>query len=470
MQVVNSTFNQELAAMERTQSAPLVFTYRAEFVCGNQRIGSQKILSSDNVRDYRDAWTDDFVIECVFPIGTFYNRVMPFKSNLRVALFVTPVDEIASGQRLDIGISSELYRATILTPSDQRMASRHSQFGDEEKTNQLGFVRIKFQLQSLAAERFRTWLWGSNFHNCVPGAVVEGVLSKISDAINIQLTDKIKGVTMWEPNNKTPRRHVILPANLKAYQVPDYIQNEAGGVYSAGFSFYLQNLQWYVWPTFDFSRFNRAKKSATFLIIAPNQRNSTERTWRQTERQIIIAITGGAQHLDTTDQQAYNFGVGTRFAKASQVMSNVGTAAGNKFVTDRGLATNEYNLINRGPNLQFSPVSERRATDNVFRESSEVARRAGGVLMLTWQNSQADLLDPDMPCRVMYADEDGLPVELEATLLETHTQIVPVKEGLVDQRYNAITVVKLFVQKDLPEAVQYYNEDPVDMYTPPKAI
>lgn len=471
MQLAGTTFMEELAEIESQPDIPIVFSYRLELKAGRDIIGSHKVLGLDIIRNYRENWADEIIVQAIFSVGTYYEKIVPMKSQITAVIYRTPIGSIANAQELGIGISSETYRATLIELSDEQIASNYAQLTKEEQGNHLGFKMVSFQLQSQAAERFRTWMLGIPAQNQNPGKVLEAALNAIKDAINVQLTEKIRGVTMVEPNNQSIRRHVIVPHGTEAVKIPHFLQNKCGGIYSSGLSFYLQDLMFYVWPTYDITRFYRARETVTFMIVPPNQRPGQEKTWRKTPRSLFVLITGGVQHIDNTEGEAYNAGVGVRYSKASSALDGLRRVSGNRTTIDRSVNNSEYVSVDRGPNnLRYSPQSPRKITDNPYRESSELAARAGGFLMVTWQNSYPELLKPDMPVKVMYSDKDGIPKELNGTLIESHTYVEPVQIGLIDQRHQQVTTVEIFVQKDRNEALSFYEGDVADTYTPPKDI
>lgn len=337
MDLRNSTLDFEVNAIASAGQVATMFDYSAELICGGKPVTPVKILGIDIVRDYRRAYLDEIVVECAFWAGDFLYDVLPYKSNISMVIYTTPVGEVSGADNLGLGIGSEYYKATMLSPTDERMSSRFPQFTSREAANHTGVARIKFQLQSPAAERIRLWSVGVPVLDQTPGDTLRGIFSAVSKAVNLQLTDKIKGVEMFPPNNQEKRKHILIPHGMKLHQVPHYIQNKCGGIYSAGLGFYLQNLVWYIWPLYDLKRHAQARESLTFIIISPNQLNSTEKTWRSTEKQTIVLITGGAQHLDNTEESFYNQGSGVRFTKASSVVSSPGVATDdNRFIVSRG--------------------------------------------------------------------------------------------------------------------------------------
>lgn len=457
MELIATTFINEVDEIERSGPKSLNSLWEVQFLIGKDLVLPHKLLSIDFLERYAGAYAPETVIEVVFGLGTYMYRVLPYKSAIRATLFRTVKSETTLEANLDVGIRNETLRAIPISSMNEQITGNLTQMSDEDTGNQLGFVRVKFELQSIALEQLRMMTFGANFINEVPGNVLHGVITKFSRSINTEQQFSVPGVNMYPPHNTERRSNIMIPHNTPLMELADYLQKNEGGIYRTGLGFFLKRNMWYIWPLFDLTRFNSAEQTLTLLLIPPNQRPSSERTYRTTTRQVIVLITGGSEHADDTEAELYNQGNGIRFTDSRKVLGGFGQSKGNRSIMDRGANNTEFVGIKRPSGLNNLRTSAN--TDNIYHEASKLSSRAGARMMLVWQNSDPTLIKPNMPVKVSYI-KDGIPVELNASLLEAHTYVQPAKAGYVSSAHVTSTVLTVFVEKDTPEIKEYLATNP----------
>lgn len=467
MGIENSTLYNEVQSVFNSGDKDAFYYWECQLHAGGKTHIPYKLISIDTVRNFVASYSDYIVLEIAMGGGTFAHEVAPFKEDLTVTLIKTPIGMIQTSPDLEKGITSQTFRATLIKADLDLSSGNSTEMGNKETADLISIRQVRFQLQDMALEQLRMASTGTIFRAKTGEQIIMALLTKMSQALNVDADNQIPGVTMVKAHNQEPREHIPIPQGMPLVDVPDYIQNKAGGIYSTGFSYYLQKGFWYVWPTYDLSRFDTSPKTITIILLPDNRFTEVERTYRVTANQVIILITGGTQHVDDSESKILNEGNGVRFADSRKLMDGFSTSGDNKAVAQRTYNATEVTAIPRVNKLNM--VATRKPTDNSFAEMSRLASRNGSIMTCLWENSDIDLIRPGVPVQVMYTKDD-LPIVLKACILNLHTFTFDATPGMDNRRHVSKTAMTLFVEKDLPELLEYKSTNPVDRYTTPSSI
>lgn len=404
-----------------------------------------KVFSIDIQRLYDEHFADHVLLDVTVPLGTFTSMIMPNKEELTVSITRIPLGEVQLSDDIDDEVVVKRYRAIITNETLHTVTSDSGVLENPENANLSDIVRFEIQLLDIGLEEIRLREVGGIYRDEIPGNVIKYILTDLSNDLNLAEEDAILGVDMVEPDNRLVSKHVIIPHGTKPQDIPALIQDECGGVYNTGIGCYLQNGIWYVWPEFNVKRFDSGTKTLTIINLPPNRYPGVERTYRTTDNQVIILSTGEVTQKDFSHHGQLNKGSGTRFAHGDRIMDGYGVVKDNKFFLDRSKNLTEVNLINR-PNYSVAPTSYKRITNNLFSETSRIAKRQGSFVNLVWENSQPELLYPGMPVKLLFLDKDEI-VEVEGVLMRCHHFIYDNREGLIRGRHICNTSMVLFMDK-----------------------
>jgi hypothetical protein len=436
----------------------------AKLIVGSKYFDVYKVISIDILRDYAISFADKVVIEVAVPGGTFIRDILPYKEDLKLQLITHPLST-QFGRPKDEEIVTKTYRATLIqTESPDTASSNPLVKAETDSLNLMSIRRISLQLQDVLMEQLRLVSLGTVVRQATPEQIVKGLVTQGSRMINVDQENALKGITMIEADNEEIQTHVIVPHGTKLTEIPDFIQNTVCGIYSSGLGFYLQNSMWYIWPLYNFERFDTTSRTLTVILVPENKFNSIEKTYRTTANQVIVLITGGAHHVDDTEEKLLNEGNGIRFADSRRLIEGFGKVKGNRVSASRSENGSEFVGIERASKLHH--VSKMNSSNNIYREASRLAARKGSRMMVNWQNSDPNLLSPAMGCQVIF-ERDGVPITLKATLTGSHTYVSTAESSVSSKRHLTNTVLSLFVDKDLPELKDYVKGSVIDQYSQP---
>lgn len=444
--IENSSISQEIQQIVNNGVTPTHFQWTASLVADKYTVPIQQVNEIHIVREYDNHYSDEVRVNVTMTLGTYMNRVYPYKDNLTMTLYKKTVGEVSNSAAsvATPGIENHKLRAVLVNAKDHILEGNSSIVRNEETANLAGVINVEFQLLDLALEQIRMQTVGTVMRKTTPGDAIKYFMTSISRAIQVDGVNTIKGVDMVDPDNTTVRDHIILPHGLKFSDVPGWIHQHMGGVYNGGFGFYLQAGIWYVYPLYNLDRWNSTPKNLTLLTIPPNFMPGMDRTYRKTNNQVIALLTGESKHLDDTEGRQLNHGNGLRFTDASKVLEGFGTAKDNKYAIQRVLNNTEFLAAPRRTGLNNTQLSPRRITANNFYEMSQMARRFGSHLQVKWENSDPGSLYPGMPVKFIYS-ANGKINEIYGTLLKAHHFMGSVTPGLLNNRFVTNTVMTLFL-------------------------
>lgn len=459
-----STLVNEISSIVGAPGDNPTWYYEAAVLVGENQFTAYKVISMDTLRDYGTAYADKIILELTLPAGTFLHDILPFKEDLRV-LLVKRTQSTLFGIETDKPIKQTVFRATLLqTDSPLVASSEQAAKAGRAALNLMDIRRVSFQLQDIVMEQLRLVTFGTVFREIRPGDLLKGLFSRTSDFVKVDQENSIKGVTMVDADNVEMQNHLVIPHSTKLIDIPDLLQSELCGIYNSGLGFYLQNKMWYLWPLYNFKRFDKAAKTVTIILIPSNKLQGVEKTYRTTQNQLIIIVTGGTIHSDNSEAKLLNEGNGVRFPDSRRMIEGFGAVKGNKVVADRGANGSQFVGVPRVSKLNV--VQSGKMSNNIYNETSKLASRAGSQMMVNWQNSDPDLLTPAMACQVIF-ERDGLPVTLDACIVGSHSQVSSPETSTASKRHLTNTVLSLFVDKNLPELKEFAQSGKVDQYSRP---
>lgn len=417
-----------------------------------------KLLSIDINRDYLNNYADLTIVDAVFPLGVFQNFLLKNREDLKAELVRFPkawreevTEPLPSPD--DEGPIVYMYRAVLLEEKDftEVVAGVNNQTQAEMDLRDV--IRIEIQLLHPALEEIQKMEIGGIYRDEVPLLVSRYILTHLSDQLELPEEERIWGVDMVEPDNEEEYEHVILPQGTKPWDAPRLIQRDWGGCYNTGIGCYLQDHLWYLWPQFNTKRFDITEKTLTVFNIPPWRYRQVEKTWRLTDRQLIILATGDKDHIDNAHHTQLNEGSGERFTHGDRITAGFGETHDNRFTMERKKNNSEYVAVEKEGYLMVG-VSDHNVSNNSFAHVSQFAPRKGTFVHLTWEYSRHELIYPGMPLKYVFLDNVDELIELEGVVVSAHHYLHDTTPGMTKEAFKCNTGLVLFVEKYEPESTQ----------------
>ena len=445
----DSVFMREVREVIDKGTRNAFWRWEATLHADGKNMGTHYVDNVDILRDYLSNAFDVITVEVGVLPATFEKFFVPNKDILEITLKRTPLSETGNSEVEAESAQSYRYRAMLYDAQSGVVEGTDPTLQRIDVGDNANIRRVRLQLTDPVVEQLRLKTVGGVMRNTTALNAVRTMLGAASKTVkNAEDVVAVHGVDLAAGGIDVVRDHVIVPHMTKLVNMPQYVHENQGGLYNGGFGYYLQNGIWFLYAPFDIKRYPKAKRTLTVLNVPAERFPSPERSYRTTEQQVIVLATGEVKHTDVSEELQVNLGNGVRFADANRLFTSFVEVTGNKATASRGKNTAEFVYEDRRTkvnNAQASPVG---ITANYPVERGRIAARAGSYIQLVWEASDASLLYPGMPTKIMYL-ENGRAQELYGILVGAHTFFSQVNMGIKERRFMSKTAMLLFVDKKI---------------------
>lgn len=387
------------------------------------------VLNYDIVRDYLVQYSDEVTAVLLIPKGQMAFRVARYVDQLEITISKSNGASVGSPDEIP-NLSINRYKMILSSPVDPALEASARALPDEYSLDLQGFETVSVQLFEPIMQKFAMQTYGNIFRKTPVADIIRTVLTKTTSKKDMESDYQMLGVDIVEPEDAQVRDHVVIPAGTPAADAVGYVHRYAGGIYPAGLSYYYQNRYWYVFPPYDYTRYNEASRQLILYRVPENRMPFLENTYRVEGSVISIVATGEFIMRNTSQNKKLAEGNGVMFTDASKFFEKGVEVSGNKAVVSRAANTNEFVSSKQSDGLNNVTMSAQAITANKLFQSSALAAREGAEIQLVWQNANPDLLHPGMQTRI-YFMRKGQVREVQAVLIGAQYSIQAVGDGVV---------------------------------------
>lgn len=394
-------------------------------------------------RDYMGGFCDCVGLAAMIPYGKYAKKIYAYRNQLKAILTRYPLLEKSTSVDPDKPIGTQLFTAILKENNGAITQMQGDEVKDEFSLDLKGYTTVEFQLFSLAAERVRiTTVGGIYRKQCLSDLCRYLITSNVS-CYKIPEEQRVVGVDMLPADNVKKQEQIVIPHGLPLYDVPGFLQKKYG-IYNAGLGSYVQGRHWFIYSLFDPQRFNDTRRTFTIYVLPKKKYQEIERTYRVRGTDISILATANIEFMGDTNATQVRSGSSTRFTSAANFMGEFGETKGNRFIVNRKKNNFEFKTSQAETELDYAPVQENRITSNAFVAYSELAMRKGGILNVIWENSRPNIIEPGMPCRVVYFDQ-AVAKEANGIILSVNHLVQKIGDFKV-KKHSANTRLQIFAQ------------------------
>lgn len=402
MEIENTPLYGEVKAILEDGAKPVNYHWTMQLLAGGKTYDVMKVLSISNNRAYNVNYADSIVVRVVIGSGTFHHRIYPHRADLKAVLFREPIGEVSNAVELTSDIEAQIMRATLVADNSAVMEANRKHSDSQADMDLTDTIEIDIGLTDLALEKIRMISVGGIYRNVTTAELMRHILTVVSAGVTSDEDISIRGVDLYPPSNMNPVSNLVIPHRIRMFEMPDYLNKEVSGVYNAGFGYYLQKKNWYIYPTLDLKRYDNSEKGLTIIRLPPDVYYGSERTYRITSNQVIVLIGDEVKTSDTSELLQLNLGNGLRYSDADTMFDGFGVTANNKTTISRKKNTTEYVIEQRADSINNIQMSPSKITSNAFYESSRMAERLGMYLTCTWEYSDPGSIWPGMPVKYLF--------------------------------------------------------------------
>lgn len=396
-------------------------------------------------RDYELGYADIRVLSFMMLLGTYTFDVLPYRNDIQVDVTYVPVGETGSGQLTNQRAFTRRYKGMLMDPSDATLSTNISNQGNRTALDNQPPKQVEIQLVEECMYDLQMRTVGSKFRGMTPYDVLMTILTATQGYMEGKDEKRILGVNPVGTPNTTSRTQIVIPHGTKIGKVPNILQNDEGGVFSAGLGVYLQDQYWYVYPLYDTAHASKQKKTVTIYAVPADRYDGSEKTYRETDNRLIILASGDVQSLNISDNTQVQSGNGLRFLDATKLLNGFAVNNGNRMLIDKASNLFEFaakKITDGINNIQWSakPIS-----GNPFVHYSAMARMNGRIVTVMWRHGDGDLLDPGMLVE-FFAVAEGKINKYKGVLLGTRENRTAAEPGMNVTRHPGIVDLKLFIE------------------------
>lgn len=445
MGYTNSSLSAEVNSIINDGPKNVHAYYRCEITANGKVIPPLKIANLDIVGDYLNNFCDEVLLELFISQGTLEQDIIPYKENLEITIFRSPVRENKDEADHDEDIKL-LKGRLVYTGKEHNFFSIPNSNISKDGRDLVGILKTSFQVLNPILESLRMQSTGGIFRNTKCIDLMRMLLKSNTNNNDNDSEFKVKGVDIIEGYNDTVKNHINLPMGINSLEAIDYINKNVEGIYPTGFGFYLKKDMWYIYPTYDTERFDKAKHTLTIIRIPQDTIPVIERSYLFKDKNLTIIVNSDVSLNDNSDIEQMNKGNGLRFTDANSIMDGFIKVDGNKAEASRGKNVSEFTSGNRETKMNNVRSPNGGISSNMYYEMSKLAKRGGSQLNVIWHFSDSTLLYPGMPVKFVTMQGKSI-VVLYGVLLYAHDVIALEGSGVMAKYHKADTMLSIFVNR-----------------------
>lgn len=402
-----------------------------------------KITNIDFKNDYEKSIMRESWARVVIPFGMWAKCIYPAREHLlcivrRLALVNTTfaIDEEEDIEEFIFDVLLHTDETNSLSGIDHNTTSR------TDLDNNYQPCTVDLELLERSVEKVRKVTVGGIYRNVTPEDLIKNVLNKFTEDLEIEGEPAINVISVVEAHNSDKREHILIPQGMPLLDVPNYIQDNCGGVYNTSLNCYCAEDKIFVYPIYQTDRFEEEKKTLTVLRVTKSVFPQLEKTYRLDGDALFVLGLSDALFKDISLPKKLSQGNGVRSSDSRKYLNGFVETKDNKTVAKRKELNNEFKAADLGEQ-DVVYMSPNKINSNPFNERSALAVRSGGTYTFQWPNSKPELLYPGMPARILYED-NGEIMELRGVVLGDQTAVALIGSGLTANKHGTSTVINLF--------------------------
>lgn len=406
-----------------------------------------KFLSEDRIRNYVKNIGDEVYCDFYLGAGDYSSKLYPYRTNLEVTIKITLRYDNTS-KKPDVLVSTKRYKAVFLPDENQIMAGSDAELVDTQSLNLTDIVKVKLQLLDRSLEVMRVMTASGAYRGVSPGKIIPAIMIGESWKVSVDGKPVVDAYDMVEPDNKDTRDIIIPPTRIG--DIPTYIQEKEGGIYTTGVGTYLQEFKskvtWFIYPLYNTKRFdNTTCERAIFYSVPKGKLQGIDITYRKDGPVLKVVIAEDKSYSDSADVNYMDKGSGFRMRDARAYMTKPAAVTEQGPMAQRGRLNFEVAAEERKDGLNIAPYVE-GTSSNPYKQYSAITQRNIAQIKLTWPHSDPDLLYPGMPCKYVFID-DGELIELKGTVGFAQTLKGQTNPGLGSSTYTCTTALVLLCEQ-----------------------
>lgn len=429
---------------------PIKYRWECKLVTEAGEVKALSVSSISLIRDYLSSYGDEMRIDIGVSPGEFDKIITPHRNNIDVVLTRTPVFiDKAGGEVVDLPETRvKRYKGVLDDGRSQALEGNVAGDTDSEIMDLKSIRPVSVTLLDKAVEQLKTVETGGVFRSMRPVDLLRFLFVKLSQSLQLEEGEAVKGVDVVDDVDLAPAfdQFVIKQPTLLKDVHKDL--QKTNGVYYTGINRYYQNNIWYIYPTYDQTRFATASRKLTILNMPANMVTGMRKTSRLKDGHLYIVSTEETLSSDQETAKLINEGNGIRYVRAGKLFSGMVSTGGNKAVLSRKDTVVEHIAVKAPNGINHAPMSEEAIASSDAFQISRMAARKGVAVQIGWEASEADKITPGMPVRFLNNMKDGTVQARYGAVIGTQTEVFSDSATVIETSHTSKTSITVFIGHD----------------------
>lgn len=440
----NNPFVAEVSEISSKGKSRTAFYAEATITSSKGTFKAMNVTGLNRYRDYIDDYTQSLIVTLNAKLDDYEKLIHSDTSAITLSFTM-----------YEIGFTSAFSLGSLMNPKqftykakllevDSAQISQNNPMSNNPSIGNLTFREFNLQLLEPCFESVSIRTVGGVFRKTNGVDLIKTLLTNFSTDDEVDAITSVRGVDIVDGYSENLTEQIIIPHMTPLTKAINIVNNNCGGLYPTGFSYFLQNNLWYIFPPYDLTRFNKTNRTLTVVNLPKDRLPGIEKTYFNSSTKLIVLSTRDTQIVDNREAKTFNEGSSIRFVDAGKLYDSFGTVEDNKFLVKSSDNVNEVTLGVRADNMNVLRATEIRMTSNKNNELTKLAKSKGFYMQVTWENSDDSLIHPGMPSKVLFL-KDNKPASAIGVLIESETIWSPMEKDFKNVKLQSTSVMTFFL-------------------------
>jgi len=452
MELKSSVLNSEIEALAKAPQYNVAHTWSAIVHLPNKDVKALYVHWVKNYANYTVNFSDEMILALALPAGDYDFDIYNNRDNLQITLIKEIVEQGSAVMIKSLAIENQTvrYRAKIVNPSSDTISQNLPGASDKKRLNDTQTRDVKFQLIHPIADYLKKMSSGGVFGPCRGIDAVRAFLGNMSRKAALEVGSNFKGVDIASGYDERISDIIMVPDHTPVPQIPKMINDDAGGIYSTGFWYYLVGEFWFVYPKLDLQRyFNHTGLRMRVINVPDRKLPESPKTFTIKDKLLTILATGDVKQMDLAEIEQENKGNGTRFSDPGKLFDDYVEKKDGKAIANAKEVITEVSIEARRDDTNYVTISDSPVTSRYNIEYSKLAARAGMLIQFVWESAAPELIYPGMPCSYVYLKNDLEVEELTGVVASVEWHSTTTQLDVHDRRFQRKAAVQIFVGRGI---------------------
>lgn len=370
-----------------------------------------KLLSFHEQAEFDISVGSTYFVQMLVSKGDYMSKIYPSRSNLEVT--IKEMEHAEASKPTTV-------RYKAIFPKDRNPVPTGAGTGlyTSDDIDQGGFETIILELVDKGVEAMTLKTTGDSFSNIKQEDLLRLIIGRESSQIRIEGKNPIEGIDIVPPNNQDPFPQILIPDLTPVIELPSFLQNKVGGLYSTGMGSYIRNFNgkrnFFIYSLHDHTRFDKESDRLIIYVVPKERFSGIDTTWKKEGKILKIVTTSEIVMSDDAGVNAINEGSGFRMTDARALMKKPVIITETGIKASRAQLNHEVAVSSREDGY-VKGARRAGASSNPYKEYSRLTAAQSQKVVVEWDYGNPNLIKPGMACKLVYL-QDGKRVDIRGTV------------------------------------------------------